>query len=229
MTRAGGLAALAAALAGIVGCRADSPPNTDPAASTVAISATGCRLQPNRALGMVAGDGLVVTVAHAVAGEDDIVVTTPDGRTVPAEIAAIDTDLDAAVLRAPGLDLPSMAPRAYAEGEPSALMTSEEGTVDDGTIRSTPVEVRRRVTVRTSDIYRQGTHLRPGLELTATVVAGDSGGGLVGADGDLLGVVWAASRSTTDRAWATPIEAYRPLLDAARAGGAAARPVPCAR
>ena len=122
-----------------------------------------------------------------------------------------------------GLDLPSLAQRAYAAAEPTTLTTSEEGQT-----RSTPVEVRRRVTVRTSDIYRQGVHLRPGLELTATVVAGDSGGGLVGADGNLLGVVWAASRSTTDRAWATPIEAYGPLLDAARAGGAAA-PVPCAR
>jgi S1-C subfamily serine protease len=223
VTRRAGLVALAVTLAGIVGCRSGSRPNADPDASSVTIRATGCRLQPNRALGMVADDELVVTVAHAVAGEDDIAVTAPDGRTVPAVIAAIDTELDAAVLRADGLGLPSLPQRPYAEGEPSALMIPDEGNV-----HATPVEVRRRVTVRTSDIYRQGVHLRPGLELTATVVAGDSGGGLVGADGDLLGVVWAASRSSTDRAWATPIEAYGPLLDAARAGGAAA-PVPCAR
>ncbi len=223
MSRGASLAVVIATLAGILGCRESSPAAADPSASTVAVSATGCRLQPTSALGTVAGEELVATVAHAVAGEDHIVVTTPDGRALPAEIAAIDTDLDAAVLRVAGLDLPSLAQRAYTAAEPTTLTTTEEGKT-----RSAPVDVRRRVTVRTSDIYRHGVHLRPGLELTATVVAGDSGGGLIGADGELLGVVWAASRSTTDRAWATPIEAYGPLLTAARAGGTAA-PVPCSR
>jgi S1-C subfamily serine protease len=81
------------------------------------------------------------------------------------------------------------------------------------------------VTIRTSDIYREGEHLRPGFELRADVEPGDSGGGLIAADGDLLGMVWASSRERDDRAWALPIEALDPLVAAARAG----EPPPAAR
>jgi S1-C subfamily serine protease len=58
------------------------------------------------------------------------------------------------------------------------------------------------------------------LELGADIAAGDSGSGVVAGDGSLLGVVWAASRESEDRAWALPIEAYEPLVEAAQAGAA---------
>jgi S1-C subfamily serine protease len=226
VTRGADLVALTIGLVGLVACGGDggsAPPEADPASSTVAISATGCRLQPTEAVGVVVEDGLVVTVAHAVAGEEDITVSTPDGRSLPGVVAAIDTELDAAVVRVSDLDLPPLPQRTYTDREPVSLVTT-----DLGQFASTPVEVRRRVMVRTSDIYRQGVHLRPGLELAAAVVAGDSGGGVVGADGDLLGVVWAASRQSDSRAWATPIEAFEPLVEAARAGRPPT-PARCAR
>ena len=43
-----------------------------------------------------------------------------------------------------------------------------------------------------------------------------------GADGSLLGVVWATSRETDDRAWAITADAYQPLLDQVQAGTAPA-------
>ena len=187
----------------------------DPAASTVAVDAGGCGLADARAVGLVVGDGLVATVAHAVAGQATIAVITPDGRHLPGEVAAIDTDLDAAIVRIGGLGLPALPRRSYTDREPVELMLSH-----DGTVSSTPIEVRRRVTIGTSDIYRQGHHLRPGFELAAHIVPGDSGGGVVGADGSLLGVVWAMSRETDDRAWAITADAYQPLLDRVRAGTA---------
>ncbi len=63
------------------------------------ITATGCRPTSNIAHGVVVGDDLVATVAHAVAGEDEIDVSGRSGVVV-----AIDTVLDAAVLRVEGLD-----------------------------------------------------------------------------------------------------------------------------
>jgi hypothetical protein len=44
----------------------------------------------------------------------------------------------------------------------------------------------------------------------------------------VLGIVWATSRRTDDRAWALPIEAVEPLIEAADAG-APPPGVPCAR
>jgi S1-C subfamily serine protease len=203
-------------------CGGDGTPARDPAASTVAIDASGCGLADSRAVGVVVGPGLVATVAHAVAGQDEITVTTPDGRRLPGQVAAIDTGMDAALLRIGHLDVPPLRTRPYADREPVELLLS-----DDGQVSSTPVEVRRRVEIATSDIYRQGHHVRPGFELQAEIVAGDSGGGIVGADGSLLGVVWATSRETDGRAWAITVDAYAPLLDRVRAG-MPALDAPCA-
>ncbi len=152
-------------------------------------------------------------MAHAVAGEDEILV---DGRS--AVVVAIDTVLDAAVLRVDGLDAEEAERRDYADGEEVSLYT-------DG---QQPAEVTRRVTIRTSDIYRDGEHARPALDIVADVRAGDSGAPIVGEDGSVLALVWATSRRTDDRAWALPIEAIEPLIAAAQSG-APPPPVACAR
>jgi S1-C subfamily serine protease len=204
----------------LVGCGGSDGRSDDPTESVVAIGATGCRRTSTRAVGVVVADELVVTVAHAVAGESEIRVVTPDGRELEGTVAAIDTDLDAAVIRIDGIDLSPLPRRAYGGNHEVSLLTAAHGAV-----QSAPVEILRRVTVRTSDIYREGEHLRPGFELRADVEAGDSGGGLVDGDGELVGLVWATSRERPDRAWAMPIEAFDPLLDAARAREA----VPAAR
>jgi S1-C subfamily serine protease len=215
------LLGVAAALVA-VGC-GGSDERGEPADSVVAIRASGCRPTPTRAVGVVVDDDLLATVAHAVAGESEITVATPDGRRMRGEVAAIDTALDAALIRVDGLELAPLPRRVYDDAESVTVWTNE-----DGPARPNPVEVRRRVTVRTSDIYREGEHLRPGLELQAELAAGDSGGGLVGTDDELLAMVWATSRERDDRAWALPIEAVDPLLAAARDGVQPA-PARCAR
>jgi S1-C subfamily serine protease len=171
----------------------------------------------------VVADDLLATVAHAVAGESEITVVTPDGRSLRGVVVAIDTGLDAAVIRVDGLDLTPLR-RAEYEGDGDVKLW----TADEGVARPEPAEIRRRATIRTTDIYREGEHRRPGLELRADVEAGESGGALVGADGDLLGLVWATSREQDDRAWGMPIEALDPLLAAAEADDAVPA-VRCAR
>ena len=216
------VAAFTALVAAASACRGDRASTRDPTRSTVAIDAGGCGLADSEAVGIVVGDGLVATVAHAVAGQQHITVIAPDGRRLDGTVAAIDTDLDAAIVRTGGLDLPALPRRRYTDREPVTLLLSHEGRVS-----ATPIEVRRRVTIATSDIYRQGHHLRPGFELRASIVSGDSGGGVVGADGSLLGVVWATSRETEGRAWAITADAFQPLLDRVDDGGTAS-PVDCA-
>ncbi len=171
--------------------------------ATVSVAARGCRPTATAAMGVVVGDGLVATVAHAVAGEEEITVHDADGVAHGATVVAIDAGLDAAVLRVDGL-----------------------GTVTGGT--DLPVEVVRSVTIRTTDIYGEGEHLRPGLELAGVVQPGDSGAPVFDDDGRLVGLVWARSRERDDRAWALTIDAIAPLVDAARRGDPVA-PVRCAR
>ncbi len=188
----------------------------------VTIAATGCRPTANVALGVVVGDGLVATVAHAVAGEDEIVVTL-DGRQLTGVVLAVDTALDAAILRVDGLDAEVVERRAYRDGEAVSMITAA-----DGAVSAERIGVSGRATIRTTDIYRDGEHARPALDLVADVRGGDSGAPVVGADGALLGMVWATSRRTEDRAWALPIEAAQPLVEAAGSGAPPPR-VPCSR
>lgn len=194
----------------LAACGGDGPAAVDPLAAVVAIAASGCRPVLTHAVGTVVGDELVVTVAHAVAGESEIAVRTADGRELRGVVAAIDVGLDAAVLRVDGLDADALASRSYDDGDDVSLLGVHDGEVD-----RRPIAIRRQVTIRTSDIYRQGEHLRPGLEVEARVRSGDSGGGIVGADGRLLGIVWAASRRADDRAWALTADAFAPLVAAA--------------
>ncbi len=164
------------------------------------------------------GENLLATVAHAVAGQRSIVVITPDGRELEAVVAAIDTELDTALLRVDGLGLAPLRRGEHLAGEMTELVT-----MPDRTPVVAPAEIVRAVTVRTADLYGDGSYERPGFELAGTEVdAGDSGGALVAADGRLLGIVWAASRQTEGRAWVNRIAAYDPLLAVAEA----AEPVP---
>ena len=199
-----------------VGCAGEA--SADPAASVVAITATGCRPTSNIARGVVVGDDLVATVAHAVAGEDEIVVRDRGGEERGGVVVAIDPELDAAVLRVEGLDPGAVDRRPHVDGEAVSLLTDDEQ----------PIEVARRVTVRTSDIYGEGEHARPGLDIVADVRAGDSGAPIVGDDGAVVALVWAASRRTDDRAWAVPIESLAPLITAATSAERAP-PAACSR
>ena len=192
----------------LAGCAGDAA--ADPSAAVVTIAATGCRPTPNVAHGVAVGEELVATVAHAVAGEDEIIVRDRAGEERRGTVVAIDTVLDAAVLRVPGLDAELVGRRPYEEGEEVSVLRD-----DDGAVVAAPASVTRRVTIRTSDIYREGSHSRPALDLVADVRPGDSGAPVVGADGDVLALVWATSRRTDDRAWALPIDALAPLISTA--------------
>lgn len=193
-----------------------------PEHSVVTVRATGCRRTSTRSAGVVVAPGLIVTVAHSVAGEDDVSIVLPDRSTLDARVAAIDTRADLAVLRVPGLRVAS-APLGASSDGPASFVSAPEGAPT-----GEAVDIVRSVTVRTSDIYREGTYERPGLELAdASVDPGDSGGGLF-QGGRLVGIVWAASRRTEGRAWATEVDAYADLIRIASTG-AVAKAVSCGR
>jgi hypothetical protein len=64
-----------------------------------------------------------------------------------------------------------------------------------------PVEIQRLVDIRTADIYGEGTHIRPGYELTLDIQSGDSGAVVVTND-KAVALVWSTSRQAESRAWA---------------------------
>lgn len=175
------------------------------------IRAWGCPgADPAVGSGTAIASATVLTVAHVVAGADSITVTDARGAEHEATVAAIDTDLDLAVLDVPGLEVTTV--------ELASLGAGDSGTASGrGTGGEFAWRIERTVVIRFADIYGEDVHDRAGYEIEAMVERGDSGAGLFADDGSLGGVIFAASRRDAGRAWATDIAAAADILDVAAA------------
>jgi S1-C subfamily serine protease len=169
----------------------------DPPAAVVGIVVRTCAPGEGTGSGARVADGLVLTAAHVVAGAKEIIVSQGT-RAVPATIVAFDPAMDLAYL---AVGLPEGSTLAVDSSRVGAGDRGVAYVVRDGVTVEVPVRVVRRITIRTEDIYIEGETLRPGFEIRAAIEAGDSGGPIV-VDGKLVGVVWARSRNTDDRAYA---------------------------
>jgi putative serine protease PepD len=198
--------ALLGITAGVLALASCAP---DPPSAIVGIRAEGCGAHLGS--GAFIAVDTVLTAAHTVSGAETITVIS-DGRSLPAELIALDADNDLALVRAEG-------PR----GDPLPLHTRrrEPGSaavayvVRDGEVLGLPVTIVRWVTVETTDIYREGEVSRPGLELSGAIEPGDSGAAVV-ADGELVGVVWARSNQSLARSYATDPAAVPAPVNAER-------------
>jgi len=183
-------------------------------ASVVKVVGSACGLGVQGS-GWVAADGIVVTNAHVVAGEDDTAVVPRDGRgRLDATVVAFDTKNDIAVLRVPGLDLaPLPFAREVKVSEPGAV----EGFPLSGPFRIRPARVGQTRVVFSQDAYGRGPVRRRITAFRGTVQPGNSGGPIVDAAGRVSGTVFAQSVGPGPRGgYAVPNETVRRVLASAR-------------
>ena len=110
-----------------------------------------------------------------------------------------DPDMDLAGLDVPGLTVDPLAFAPSADrGESAAVL----GYPENGGLQATPARVRNQVSAPGRDIYGEGTVLREVLSLRADVRPGNSGGPVVNREGDVIGVVFAASIDQDDTGYA---------------------------
>lgn len=165
------------------------PSETDIAQSVARLAGTAC-LRPIIASAVVVGEGLLLTVAHAVAGaEDDLRVITPDGAEHGVVVVGFDPERDLALLFAESLDAPVLL-LGTAAAEDIGVIASVTSGLD---VEMIEYRVRRRVNARSGNIYREGTVERAALDLEAAITAGVSGAALINGEGAIAGVVYAAS------------------------------------
>jgi hypothetical protein len=146
------------------------------------------RVAHDRAHGFVAGDGLVVTVAHVL--DDAGAPVLVNGRS--ATVVRLDRVSDLALLRVPG-----------AEGEAPRLGGGSGGA----SLLGRPATVLRHVNANVD-----GGPRRPALVLRARVTAGDSGAPVLTDSGRVAGVLFARSRTRVSTAYALDATAVAGLL-----------------
>lgn len=185
--------------------------------AVVLITSIGCKSAQTHTVGSIIGDGLVLTVAHGVAGQTSTFITTVSGQKLYAKVTAIDVNLDLALLYIDPTELTEdLVPLKFSDAV--AGTNTYFVAYQDSLQVVRPAKIRRRLLINTQDIYLKADVSRPGIEVETRVVVGDSGGPLINSDGEIVGLVWAKSRSEKNLAWATRIEAVDKLLAMISAG-----------
>ncbi len=170
---------------------------------TVRIRALGCdRLGTGS--GFVLDDGLIVTNRHVVGQPREVAISTWDGRSFDARVDGIAQDADLAVIRVRGLDLPRATVRTEPAvvGEPIAVIGYPGGggaTITTGRVLG----------------YTDGPILGesvPAIRVDAEVAPGNSGGPLIDAKGQVIGVIFALSGPRGD-GLAVPVDVLIARLD----------------
>jgi hypothetical protein len=192
------------------------------AASIVKVLGTACGLGVEGS-GWVAGDGVVVTNAHVVAGQDDTRVLL-EGRApeLDAEAIAFDPRNDVAVLRVPGLNAPALplAPSPRPGTSAAILGFPRNGPYDE---RAGRLGETREVV--SQDSYGRGPVRRTITSLRGAVRPGNSGGPMLDGRGRVVTTIFAATTSGPRGGYGVPNSITRSVL------GRASDPVstgPCA-
>ena len=174
--------------------------------------------------GVVIAEDTVLTNFHVVEGASSLKVTTGDDE-FDATLLAYDENLDVAILKADGLNLP-----AVTLGDSDTLQVGDwaicignplgeqfAGTTTVGIVSA----LNREVSSTTTDKYGlRGTVTNTMIQVDAAINAGNSGGGMFSVNGELMGIPTlkytgsAFSGNTVEGiGMCIPINAAKPLIE----------------
>lgn len=171
---------------------------------------------------ILTSDGEILTNNHVIDGATSIEVTVEStGETYSATVVGSDSTNDIALLQlddASGLDPSDVSDAAVAVGDEVTSIGNAEGTGDLVAAAGVVTAVDESITV--GNEYTGAQESLTGLiEINADVVSGDSGGPLVDSDGDVLGVVTAASSGSADiTGFAIPIATALDIVEQIQSG-----------
>ncbi len=195
------------------------------AGSVVKVLGTACGLGVQGS-GWLAGNGVVVTNAHVVAGQDDTTAQLGgEGPLEDAEAIWFDPHNDLALLRVPALAGP--AGPAHPRHAPRGLAAAILGFPENGPFDVRPARLGLTSEVLTQDAYGRGPVRREITSLRGLVRSGNSGGPVVDAAGRSVATIFAASVSDGGHTgFAVPDSVVREALTRA---GPPVDTGPCAR
>ena len=173
---------------------------------------------------VISPDGYIVTNDHVAGNATEITVSFPDGQTMPAELVGSDPLTDLALLKVEpkdplpylafsGAGEPLVGEWAIALGNPFGLFEATEPTVTVGVVSATGRDLQ-------SD--RDGRLYRNMIQTDAAINRGNSGGPLVNALGEVIGVntaIYSESGGSIGLGFAVPAAKARAIIDELRESG----------
>lgn len=153
--------------------------------------------------GFVFARDRVMTNAHVVAGANIVHVVVGGTRRL-AKVVLFDPHLDVAVLSVPGIGVDALR---LSDDTSVGMDAVVPGFTGGRPLSPDAARIADRVIARGHDIYGVSSVDREVLVLRAAVAPGDSGSPLLGVDGRVLGLVFAAGTEAKDVGYALTVRA----------------------
>ena len=162
--------------------------------------------------GFVYAPGRIMTNAHVVAGVSEPTVEVGDD-TLPARVVVYDPEIDIAVLAVDGLEARALDLDDSAQPRDGVAIV---GYPEDGPFDVQPGRIRSEQRLRSPDIYGTGAVLREVFSLRGLIRPGNSGGPVLDSEGDVVGVVFAASVTDRETGYALTTDQVESLASTGR-------------
>jgi serine protease Do len=176
---------------------------------------------------IISPDGYILTNDHVAGNATKIIVTTTDGSEYDAKLVGTDRNSDVSLLKIEGKHLPflklgnsndlAVGEWAIAMGNPFGLFSiNDKPTVTVGVVSNTGVNLG----------LEDGRNYRDMIQTDAAISSGNSGGPLLNANGEVIGIN-AVIRSTAQSnegagsiglGFAIPIDRIKDVVDRLRSG-----------
>lgn len=166
--------------------------------------------------------GLIVTNNHVVEGAQEIVVSLPDGRSVPGQVLGVDAATDLALVK---IEADNLTVATFGDsdqimiGEPAISIGNPLGLEFRGSVTTGVISALNR----SIDLGERKFKL---IQTDAAINPGNSGGALVNADGEVIGINSAkiAVSGVEGIGFAIPINSVKPILADLEKQGRVQRP-----
>jgi serine protease Do len=171
---------------------------------------------------IVSADGYILTNRHVIENSSSLTVKLHDGDELEAEIIDVSEDTDLALIKVErsGLAAAEIGDSAAVEvGQTAIAIGSPLGTYTETVTKGIVSATDRTITV-TDQQSRQRETLTGLIQTDAAINSGNSGGPLLSAAGQVIGINTAVATSAEGLGFAIPIEMAADLV--ARATGSAA-------
>ncbi len=131
---------------------------------------------------LISANGFLLTNFHVVRGADQILVGLSDGRVTPAKIIGVDAETDLAVLKIEGINLPIIKP------QPANKLDVGDVVLAIGNPLGVGQTVTMGIVSATGRSQSALSRFEDFIQTDAAINLGNSGGALINAAGELVGI-----------------------------------------